>query len=146
MPRYFTLAQAESLLPQIRKEMREALDLAAAHEEAESRLQDALQRISMLGGAMVNRGEIVEFRERRNQTAEEVNEAVARIHEAGCQIKDLRMGLVDFPTMYRGNEVLLCWRFGEDAIRFWHDLEEGFRGRKPIDQDFLDNHHGDRPN
>jgi hypothetical protein len=146
MPRYFTLEQAEQLLPKISRAMRHALELAAAHERAESRLQETLRRIAMLGGAMVDRDGIAGLRRRRDETAIEVNEAVEQIHEYGCQIKDLRMGLIDFPTLLRGTEVLLCWRFGEEGIRFWHGLEEGFRGRKPIDQDFLDNHRGDRSN
>ena len=146
MPRYFTLEQAEQLLPEISRAMRRALELAAVHERAESRLQETLRRIAMLGGAVVDRNEIAELRRRRDQTVMEVNEAVEQIHEYGCQIKDLRMGLIDFPTLFRGTEVLLCWRFGEDGIRFWHGLEEGFRGRKPIDQDFSDHHRGDLSN
>ena len=144
MPRYFTLEQAQQLLPKVSRAMRHALELAAAHEQAESRLQETLRRIAMLGGAMVDRNEISALRSRRDETAMEVNEAIEQIHEFGCQIKDLRMGLIDFPTLFRGTEVLLCWRFGEDRISFWHGLEDGFRGRKPIDQDFLDNHRGDR--
>jgi hypothetical protein len=146
MPRFFTLAEAESLLPKVEAEMREALNVYASQQEAESQLQDALRRISMLGGAMVNRDEISQMRDRRDAAAANLTEAVERIHSYGCQIKDLRIGLIDFPTMYRGSEVLLCWRFGEKGIHFWHGLEEGFRGRKVIDQDFLENHRGDRLN
>jgi hypothetical protein len=58
-------------------------------------------------------------------------------------VKDLDTGLVDFPTMYRGVEVCLCWKLGEGAIGYWHGVDEGFRGRKPIDQDFRDQHRGD---
>ena len=146
MPLYFTLAEAESLLPKVEGAMRDALSLYATHAECESKLQEALGRIAMLGGAMVNRTEIGELRERRDNSATAVNEAIQQIHGFGCQVKDLRTGLVDFPTLYRGNEVLLCWRFGEKGIHFWHGLEEGFRGRKAIDRDFLDNHRGDRLN
>jgi hypothetical protein len=146
MPRYFTLTEAESLLPKVEDAMREALTLYASQQEAESKLQEELQRITMLGGAMVNRGEISKLRDRRDTAASELGEMIQKIHSFGCQIKDLTTGLVDFPTRYRGNEVLLCWRFGEKGIRFWHGLEEGFRGRKAIDQDFLDNHRGDRLN
>lgn len=146
MPRYFTLSEAESLLPKVETAMREALTLYASQQEFETKLQEELQRISMLGGAMVNRGEISDLRNRRDLAASELNETIQRIHSIGCQIKDLTTGLVDFPTRYRGNEVLLCWRFGEKGIRFWHGLEEGFQGRKAIDQDFLDNHRGDHLN
>lgn len=143
MPRYFTVVQAERVLPKVQRALERALELAELHQEAETGLQDALRRISMLGGAIVDQRAIVALKERREQTAARVNEVIAEIHEHGCQVKDLRMGLLDFPTLYRDEEVLLCWRFGEDGIQFWHGLEEGFRGRKPIDQEFLDNHRGD---
>jgi hypothetical protein len=55
-------------------------------------------------------------------------------------VKDLDIGLVDFPTVFRGVEVCLCWKLGEPRIGYWHGAEEGFRGRKPIDQDFLAHH------
>ncbi len=146
MPRYFTLSEAESLLPKVEAAMREALSLYATQQELDSKLQEELQRISMLGGAMVNRAEISDLRDRRDTAGTELNEAILTIHSFGCQIKDLTTGLLDFPTRYRGADVLLCWRFGEKGIRFWHGLEEGFRGRKPIDDDFLENHRGDHLN
>jgi hypothetical protein len=59
-------------------------------------------------------------------------------------VKDLELGLLDFPTLYRGKEVCLCWRLGEPEIAFWHEVDEGYKGRKPIDQAFLENHRGDR--
>jgi hypothetical protein len=142
MSRYFTLAEAERLLPEVERTIREALEQYAAHQQAESKLQDALRRVMMLGGSLVDRDAIGNMRQERDATAAQVNSAIETVHSYGCQVKDLEMGLVDFPTLYRGSEVLLCWRFGENGIRFWHGLEEGFRGRKPIDDDFLANHQG----
>ncbi len=55
-------------------------------------------------------------------------------------MKDLDIGLVDFPTLFQGEEVYLCWKLGEAGIRFWHGIDEGFRGRKPIDAEFLEHH------
>ena len=55
----------------------------------------------------------------------------------GVEVKDLEVGLIDFPTLFRGEEVLLCWRFGEERIEQWHGLTEGFRGKRPIDEEFL---------
>ena len=68
------------------------------------------------------------------------------VDELGAQVKDLDIGLIDFLTRYHGREVCLCWKLGEHGIRFWHSQEEGFKGRKPIDAEFLENHHGDAPN
>ena len=66
-----------------------------------------------------------------------------RIDELGVQVKDLETGLVDFPTLFRGEEVYLCWRMDEADIDHWHGVHEGFDGRKAIDRAFLDNHRGD---
>jgi hypothetical protein len=57
---------------------------------------------------------------------------VNRIHGLGAIVKDLDEGLVDFPALHAGDEVLLCWKVGEDSVAFWHGLEEGFAGRKPL--------------
>jgi hypothetical protein len=67
---------------------------------------------------------------------------VEKLEEAGVVVKDLDIGLVDFPTLYRGEEVYLCWRMDEPDIDYWHGVHEGFAGRKEIDQTFVDNHRG----
>jgi hypothetical protein len=68
-----------------------------------------------------------------NAAAHELEECVGRLIELGVQVKDPEVGLIDFPSRRDGADVLLCWRAGEDAVEYWHDLEEGYAGRKPID-------------
>jgi hypothetical protein len=58
------------------------------------------------------------------------------LDEVGCELKDWSLGLVDFPALYQGRQVCLCWRMGEDDIRFWHEHDAGFRGRQPITAEF----------
>ena len=58
---------------------------------------------------------------------------VDRLEELGVVLKDLDLGLLDFPSERRGEDVLLCWQVGEGSITSWHGLAEGFAGRKPID-------------
>ena len=72
------------------------------------------------------------MQERLDEEVAGIARCVARIHEAGGLVKDLDAGLVDFPARREGVEVLLCWRLGEDEVGFWHGLEEGFSGRKPL--------------
>jgi len=60
---------------------------------------------------------------------------VERLEELGVEIKDIDTGLVDFPSEREGIAVLLCWRVGEESVAYWHGLEDGFAGRKPIDWD-----------
>lgn len=62
----------------------------------------------------------------------------------GCEIKDLNSGVLDFRTLYKGEEVYLCWELGESGISHWHGLQEGFAGRKPVDEEFRRNHRGRR--
>jgi hypothetical protein len=69
------------------------------------------------------------------QLAEQVAEAVRELDEAGAVVKDLDLGLLDFPGAREGEEVELCWQVGEDAVEYWHPRDAGFRGRKPIDWD-----------
>jgi len=91
----------------------------------------------------VDRDRALEARNRRDSAAGRLRAAIEQVQEIGCLIKDIDIGLVDFPTSLRGVEVYLCWKLGESGISFWHGVDEGFRGRKPIDKDFLDNHQGD---
>jgi hypothetical protein len=143
MPRYFTLQEAERLLPKLDEGMRKALHLKQEHDKAEEELNLLLRQVMVAGGMLLDRRNLLARRGRRDATAMRLNEVVQELQENGVQIKDLDMGLVDFPTLLRGEEVLLCWRLGESSIEYWHGTEEGFRGRKRIDQEFLDNHRGD---
>jgi len=145
MPRKFTLQEAEALLPELERTIRRAVAIKAEYIEAESKLTSVTRRIAMSGGALVNREEMVSIKSRRDEGAARLKEAIEKVHEFGCEIKDLDIGLVDFPTGYRGEVVCLCWKLGETAIRYWHRIEEGFRGRKRIDQEFIENHKGDSP-
>lgn len=143
MPRYFTRDQAERLLPKIERIIREALSLKAEFQESDEALQVTTRDIMMRGGMTMDRDKILKVRESRDSSATKLNAALEAIQEEGCQVKDLDIGLLDFPTLYQGEEVLLCWRLGETRIEYWHGIEEGFRGRKPIDDAFLREHRGD---
>jgi len=146
MPRYFTHTQAEALVRRLDPLLREAIGLKAEHEEAEQQLRTALHRVTMMGGVEIDREAFLEQRARREVSATRLKDALEQIQQSGCLVKDLDTGLLDFPTLFRGEEVYLCWRVGEKGIAFWHKVEDGFRGRKLIDQEFLDNHQGDVPN
>jgi hypothetical protein len=143
MARHFTLAQAEQLLPEVEQALRDALFHKSEYQAAEEELNRTTQRIRMAGGSRVNPTPILAERARRDTSATALKEIFERVEEMGVLIKDLDIGLIDFLTRYHGQDVCLCWKLGEDRIRFWHGMEEGFRGRKPIDEEFLQNHRGD---
>lgn len=140
MARYFTLQEAQAELPHVEELLRHAISLKTSLEEAEQKLRSEAERIRLAGGALVHRENLVAVIRRRESVASQLRSALAAIEERGCLVKDLGIGLLDFPTHFRGEEVYLCWKLGEPAIEFWHGAKEGFRGRKPIDQDFLDHH------
>ncbi len=142
MPRYFTLAQAQALVPKLEERLRRAVSLKASLAEAAGELDAESERIRMSGGAQVDRQKQFETVSRRDMAAAHLRDVLESLQESGCQVKDLDMGLLDFPTLFRGEEVCLCWKLGEPEIRFWHGTQEGYRGRKPIDQDFLEHHGG----
>lgn len=81
--------------------------------------------------------ELLNVRARRDASVTALRQTIESIQDMGCLIKDLDTGLVDFPTLYRGQEVLLCWKLGEAEIGWWHGMDDGFAGRKPIDAEFL---------
>lgn len=143
MPKRFTLPEAQALIPEVGRHLREAVALKVEFEEAEAALRSATERIMAMGGVTVDRASVREVKVRRDSAASRLPKAIERIQQTGCVVKDLDIGLVDFPTLFRGVEVYLCWRLGEPAIEFWHGTDEGFAKRRPIDKDFRDHHRGD---
>src|SRR5262249_8641228 len=112
----------------------------AEYHRADEDLKASMRRIRASGGARVSQSEFLATRARRDTSAAALKEALERIEAIGALVKDLDVGLIDFLTMYRGREVCICWKLGEEGIAFWHGVDEGFRGRKPIDNDFLQMH------
>jgi hypothetical protein len=145
VPKFFTLAQAEKLLPQVEPAIREALARKAEYDRAEAECQSYSQRLMVSGGMHVDPSRWLERKRRRDSAALLVKSSIEQVLEFGCQIKDLDIGLIDFPALFNGQEVCLCWKLGESGIQFWHGVQEGFRGRKAIDREFLEQHQGELP-
>jgi hypothetical protein len=133
----FTFERAAKLLPRVGAALLQAVDLRNEFERAEQEIHSAQQRIGMLGGSLVDSREFLGVRARREASMAQLRQTLESIQEMGCLVKDLNIGLIDFPTLYRGQEVYLCWKLGEAEIGWWHGTEEGFAGRKPIDANFL---------
>jgi hypothetical protein len=75
-------------------------------------------------------------RAERDKSLQDTKDALAEMEAIGVQVKDLDKGLLDFPCLIDGRTVLLCWKLGEKEIGFWHSVEDGFAGRKPLDARF----------
>ena len=127
----FTPDEANALLMQVRPLAERMVERAHELARAEAQRAQLLARIAGDGGDLPP-SELAEA----TQAAEAAESQLARSVEAllalGVQVKDVRIGLVDFPSLRDGEEVLLCWRVGEDDVAFWHGPDEGYAGRKPL--------------
>jgi hypothetical protein len=132
----FTLSEAQTLLPVLEALLRKAQAAAARAAELEQEMQELSQRIFLSGGMHVNVSVAARRRAEREKALQEAQATLAEIDEIGVQVKDLQQGLLDFPCVMEGQTVLLCWKLGEKEIGFWHSVEDGFAGRKPLDARF----------
>ena len=107
MPIFFTPKQANEFLPQVRETVGRVISIK---KEA-----DGLKDDNGMTGAM-----------------ERLEKEIQKLEELGCVLKDMNIGLIDFPAVRLGTRVWLCWKLGEETVSFWHDLHEGFAGRKPV--------------
>jgi hypothetical protein len=132
MPRHFTPDEANDELLEIRPL---ALELVA-HRSEQQRLQaervELAAKIAGNGGGIESQA-IADLEEAERRERVEVARCVNAIHERGAIVKDVDAGLVDFPALRDGEEILLCWHVGEEQVAHWHGLEEGFAGRKQLD-------------
>jgi hypothetical protein len=145
MHRLFTLDSARRILPQVRAHLHQAMEAHRQLEAVRQSMHSFSQKAEWSGGAFLEPSRIHRWQTGVQEASASLRAALQQLEDMGVQVKDLEIGLVDFPTLYRGREVLLCWRLGEPDIAWWHGAEEGFRGRKPVDADFENHHHAGPP-
>ncbi|MHB8461173.1 MAG: DUF2203 family protein [Vulcanimicrobiaceae bacterium] len=133
--RWFSLEKANALIPKIAPLLEELLrkrrDLAIALLESQTILRG--EASSATPSRLARAGSTLpapRFGERKG----EIVRLIHRVESFGCTVKDLDLGLVDFPALHDGKPVCLCWKFGEATISAWHETEEGFAQRKPLDR------------
>jgi len=132
--KYFDRREAEELLPALEPFLEEARKQKRALDSISAEISNAALRIMMLGGSLPPFAELNHKKSQREKIAEQLSQTVDEIQQTGCLVKDLDTGLVDFPSLRGGEKVYLCWKLGEERIGYWHGIEEGFAGRKPLDE------------
>jgi hypothetical protein len=130
--RLFTPAEANSALSDVRPVAERLVALRARLRELEGTQRALVHAIGGNGGGHAA-GDLNEARDEFTDLAGELADCVRRLEELGVLLKDPDTGLLDFPSLREGQEVLLCWRVGEETVASWHGFAEGFAGRKPID-------------
>ena len=132
--RTFTLDEAQSLLPVLESLLRTAIAAKKIVDENDAQQQALQHRVFLAGGMFLDVVPLARKKAERAKAEQRVKDALAEIDSIGVQVKDLDIGLLDFPCEVDGQTILLCWKLGEKAITHWHGVQEGFAGRKPIDQ------------
>ena len=124
--RYFTIDEAEEMLPKVERILRrtirlnKALDLLSSIEmEVYDDDYDNLRRVTKLNKQF-------------HKLSYEFYANIEKVEGIGCIIKDLEIGIIDFYSEFEGGEIFLCWKLGEKKIKFWHEVDSGYEGRRPI--------------
>jgi hypothetical protein len=131
-PRYFTLAEANEALGELRPLAEEMVERRRELVEAQGRRASLGAQVGTNGGDLTP-SDFADADEELEHAASALAQCVERIQAAGVLVKDLDRGLLDFPSLREGEEVLLCWHVGEDEIQYWHGVDEGFAGRKRLE-------------
>jgi hypothetical protein len=134
MSRTFTLGEAQDLLPVLEALLRSAMDGKKLIEAVDAEFHETVHRIYLSGGMSPNVAHLARRKAEREKALQRVKDAMDEIDAMGVQVKDLDIGLLDFPCEVDGQTILLCWKLGEKAITHWHGVTEGFAGRKPVDE------------
>ena len=128
MKKYFTLEEAQKSLSEVKEivrrllESKTALDLLKSVEVEYT--EDYSGNYDELNFTKINK----EF----HKLSYELFSRIEELEQRGCVLKDINEGLVDFFSLFDGREILLCWKYGEEKIDYWHEISDGFTGRKPI--------------
>lgn len=131
MTRTFTPEEANEALVALRPIVEQMVEHRRKLTAAQLQQAELVTRIAGNGGDMVP-SDLHEAAETIQREATAISECAERINAAGAEVKSLEEGLLDFPAQRGGEVVLLCWKLGEDEINYWHRVDEGFAGRKPL--------------
>ncbi len=132
--RTFSLSEAQAMLPILEGLLRSTIEAKSLIEGVDEEFQELTQRIFVQGGLLVDVPHWAKRKAEREKALQKAKDNVAEINAIGVQVKDLDIGLLDFPCNVDGEIVLLCWKLGEEKITHYHGMEEGYAGRKPIDE------------
>jgi hypothetical protein len=131
--RTFTLREAQSMLPVLESLLRKSIESKALIEEIDEEFTALGERIFLNGGTLVDVRACARRKAEREKSIQVAKDTLSEINAIGVQVKDLEIGLLDFPCRVNGEIVLLCWKMGESTITHYHGTEEGYAGRRPID-------------
>jgi hypothetical protein len=122
--RFFTVKEANELIPFLTERLRQISSACRELKNTWAKVAPELQEVIASGGMLVDLNHF--------HLLCRLQSLASEIGSQGCHIKDLESGLIDFPTLWEGREVYLCWKKGEPEVGFWHEVDAGFAGRQPL--------------
>ncbi len=129
--RHFTPEEANAALVEVRPLVERLVERRRAHLAALARQEELEGKIRGNGGG-IPPAELASAAAEVDADARRLARLVDEIGEHGAQVKDIDEGLIDFPALHEGETVLLCWKLGEADIGYWHRVEDGYAGRRPL--------------
>lgn len=123
---YFTINEANEILPTVIKKF----EIALSHKKEVAEIEQQLQMTVSTSNKFED---FITLKQKLNSAITKFYQAVEDLENTGVVIKSLDQGLLDFPSKRFEEEVWLCWKYGEQEIKFWHEKDAGFMGRKPIE-------------
>jgi hypothetical protein len=129
--RHFTPEEANAELEEVRPLVQQLVATRQEHAAAVERQEELERKIRGNGGG-IPPAELASATAQVDGIARRLARLVDEIASHGAEVKDLDSGLIDFPALLHGETVLLCWQLGEDEIAWWHRVEDGFAGRRPL--------------
>ena len=130
-PRYFTLDEANRMVARLRPVVEQMVEHRRRLQAAQALRAELAERAGSNGGDLTP-ADFADVEQELELEATALAVCVEQIQSEGAQVKDLERGLLDFPSVREGEEILLCWELGEDSIGYYHGTDEGFAGRKPL--------------
>jgi hypothetical protein len=131
--RLFTPQDANDALAVVRPLAEQLVELRRTWRAANAKRAELGAVVQGNGGGL-GTSDFAELEAELEAVGSEIERCLAQLDEAGVQVKDLDTGLLDFPARHEGREILLCWHVCEERVAYWHGIDEGFAGRKPIEQ------------
>ncbi len=128
--KFFTIEEANRMIPLLRRILEEIRDKRREAFEKQLLLEESLKMVWKGEGVGIKG--FFKLKEEVQFIMDEIQEKLSTVDMYGCILKDVERGLVDFPALIDGREVYLCWQIDEERISYWHGLNEGFAGRKPL--------------
>jgi len=122
--RFFTVDEARTLLPQLKEWVGEFVGLSRELEKFRPVVEKLAETAAQNTGAPEGTAYL--------EVLLCLQKYLSKVQEAGCLVKSVQEGLVDFPHMREGREVYLCWKYGEDDIEYWHEVDAGYTDRFPL--------------